>query len=252
MDSRPLPSPAIDLVLFDLDGTLVDSAPDLCAAVAFALREVGLPPHDVDAVRRMIGEGQRVLIERAITRAAERAGVPASSIDVDDVLRRFRAYYSDHLVVDTALYPGVVETLRTLHALRLPLCVATNKPGVWARRIVEHFGLLPYFGSLAAVLGEDDVGARKPDPRLIHHHCQRLGIAEGRSLLVGDSAIDWQTAQRAGCQFAYCTYGFGDKSTEEAIAATVSRGDIVLGSPARPHIFATMSDLLRLPALAAG
>jgi phosphoglycolate phosphatase len=240
----------IDLVLFDLDGTLIDSAPDLCAAVAFALAEVGLPPHDVDAVRRMIGEGQRILIERAVHRAAHPAGSAPADVDIDDVLRRFRAYYSDHLVVRTTLYPGVAETLAALGKTKdLPLAVATNKPGAWARRIIEHFGLLPYFGDAAAVLGEDDVGARKPDPRLIQHHCDRLGIPVERTLLVGDSAIDWQAAARAGCQFAYCTYGFGDSETAAAVSAAADRRDRPRGSTDRPYILATLPDLLQLPGI---
>lgn len=244
MDVAPAP---IDFVIFDLDGTLVDSAPDLCAAVAFALAAVGLPPHNVDAVRQMIGEGQRVLIERAVSRA----GAAPGTVDIDDVLRRFRAYYSDHLVVRTGLYPGVVETLRTLQqTLRLPLAVATNKPGAWARRIIEHFDLLPYFGEAAAVLGEDDVGARKPDPRLIQHHCERMGIPAARSLLVGDSAIDWQTAQRGGCQFAYCTYGFGDPQTTAQLAQAPARRDVPTGSAEQPYVLSGLAELVWLPALA--
>ncbi len=244
------PPPSLELVIFDLDGTLVDSAPDLCAAVAVALQEVGLPPHDVAAVRQMIGEGQRILIERAVRRAAERAGRDPGAVDIDDVLRRFRRYYSDHLVVHTRMYPGVAETLHALKTTHhLPLAVATNKPGAWARRIVEHFGLLPYFDSAAAVLGEDDVGARKPDPRLIEHHCQRLGIPAPRSLLVGDSAIDWQTAKRAGCQFAYCTYGFGDSETLQQVLATSGDLSAQPGSATRPYVLAALSALLHTPAL---
>ena len=241
MDS-PLPCPA--LVVFDLDGTLIDSAPDLCAAVAAALGQVGLPPHNVDAIRRMIGEGQRVLIERAISQAGG-----GGRVDLDDVLRRFRQYYSDHLVVHTTLYPGARELLRTLtQEAHLPVALATNKPGEWARRIIEHFGLLSYFGSADRVLGEDDVGARKPDPRLLHTHCDRMGIAADRALLIGDSAIDWQTALRAGCQFAYCTFGFGDSETLAQIRQSQQRDDLPLGSALRPYLLETLVDLLRLPA----
>jgi phosphoglycolate phosphatase len=243
MDAH-LPSPA--LVVFDLDGTLIDSAPDLCAAVAAALGEVGLPPHNVDAIRRMIGEGQRVLIERAVSRAGG-----TGQVDVDDVLRRFRRYYSEHLVVTTTLYPGARELLDALsHHARLPLALATNKPGAWARRIIEHFGLLPYFHSIDHVLGEDDVGARKPDPRLLLTHCERLGIAPEQTLLVGDSAIDWQTAQRAGCQFAYCTFGFGDSDTLTEIRARAARSEPPHGSAERPYVVDSLVDLLGLEAVA--
>ncbi len=242
MDAH-LPSPA--LVVFDLDGTLIDSAPDLCAAVAAALGEVGLPPHNVDAIRRMIGEGQRVLIERAVRRAGGEG-----QVDIDDVLRRFRRYYSEHLVVTTTLYPGARELLQTLaETARLPLALATNKPGAWARRIIEHFDLLRFFGSAERVLGEDDVGARKPDPRLLLTHCERLGIAPEHTLLVGDSAIDWQTAQRAGCQFAYCTFGFGDGETLAQIQAAAN-SQAALGSASRPYVIDGLVDLTRLAAIA--
>ena len=235
----------VSLVVFDLDGTLIDSAPDLCAAVDAALTEVGLPPHSVDAVRRMIGEGQRVLIERAVQRAGG-----SGQVDIDDVLRRFRRYYSEHLVVQTTLYPGAHDLLRSLaHEARLPLSLATNKPGSWARRIVEHFGLLPFFGSAERVLGEDDVGARKPDPRLLHTHCERLGIPPEQTLLVGDSAIDWQTAQRAGCQFAYCAFGFGDAETLAQIRAGSSHAESALGSAQRPYVIDRLVDLLGLPVI---
>ena len=239
-----LPSPS--LVVFDLDGTLIDSAPDLCAAVAAALQQVGLPPHNVDAVRRMIGEGQRVLIERAVARAGGGEGV-----NIDDVLRRFRQYYSDHLVVHTTLYPGARETLQFLaQQARLPVCLATNKPGSWARRIIDHFALLPYFSHAENVLGEDDVGARKPDPRLLQVHCNSIGVPPDQTLLVGDSAIDWQTAQRFGCQFAYCSFGFGDESTMEQIRASQARVDVPQGSADRPYVLDRLVDLIGLAAFA--
>lgn len=238
--------PRCRLVLFDLDGTLVDSAPDLCAAVAAALRGVGLPPHDVDAVRSMIGEGQRVLIERAVTRA----GATPSTALIDDVLFRFRSYYSEHLVVRTTLYQHVRETLRALsHDRGLPLAVATNKPGAWARRIIEAFDLLDCFGSLSRVLGEDDVGARKPDPRLLLSLCQAAGVPPAETLMVGDSAIDRQAAARAGTQFAFCTFGFGDQETVTGVHADVAAAGAPLGTPTCPYVLDSMAQLLDVPPL---
>ena len=221
----------VRFVIFDLDGTLVDSAPDLCSAVNHALAAVGLPIHDVEAVRRMIGEGQRVLIERAVTRAG------GSISQCDAVLPLFRAYYSAHLVEKTQLYPGVQTTLAELSP-RLPLAVATNKPGDWARRIASHFGL---DGHLRWVLGEDDVGARKPDPRLLLSLCERAGVSPDEALMVGDSAIDRAAAQAAGMRLAFCTYGFADAET---LADTQSeRADAPLGSAARPWIIRDFSQI---------
>lgn len=222
----------IRLVLFDLDGTLIDSAPDLCKALAHAFAEVGLPPHDVNAVRRMIGEGQRVLIERALV------GVGADLNLLDDVLARFRRYYDQHLVEKTVLYDGVRETLAALSP-RLPLGIATNKPGAWARRIIEAFALSAHF---RWVLGEDDVGARKPDPRLLLTLCARAEVKPDETLMVGDSAIDRAAAMNAGVQLALCTYGFGDEATMQDARARPSNA--VLGSATRPYLLGRLPELL--------
>lgn len=230
-----MPAPEIRLILYDLDGTLIDSAPDLCQAVNLALSEVSLPGHDVDAVRRMIGEGQRVLIERAIRRAGGNLEPPGF---VDDVLVRFRRHYSAHLVEKTELYPTVRETLAALSP-RVPLAVATNKPGEWARRIIATFGLDPHF---RWVLGEDDIGARKPDPRLLLNICERAGIEPSQALMVGDSAIDLAAAHAAHMPIAFCTYGFADEAT--LTAARSPAADAAPGTSARPHIFNRFSDLL--------
>lgn len=228
--------PDIRLVLFDLDGTLIDSAPDLCHALNQALHEVGLPQPDVDAVRRMIGEGQRVLVERALRWAG---GDPAL-IQTDDVLARFRRHYSAHLVEKTVLYPGVRETLAALSP-RLPLAVATNKPGEWARRILAAFGLSEQF---RWVLGEDDIGRRKPDPLLLLTLCERAGVHPSAALMVGDSAIDLAAAEAAGLRMAFCTYGFSDADTLARVRNPAP--EAALGSPARPYLCDELSALLRL------
>jgi phosphoglycolate phosphatase len=222
-----MPQP-IRFVLFDLDGTLIDSAPDICSALGQAHAELGLPVHDVVAVRKMIGEGQRILVERSVAQAG---GAPAL---VDEVLPRFRRHYSEHLVEKTTLYPGVKQTLAAL-APRLPLAVATNKPGDWARRIVKQLELEPY---LRWVMGEDDVGARKPDPRLLLTLCERAGVTPDEALMVGDSAIDRAAARAANMRMALCTYGFTDAETLHD--ATTDR------SASRPFIVDRFAELLPL------
>jgi phosphoglycolate phosphatase len=222
------------LILFDLDGTLIDSAPDLCQALAQALNQVGLPSHDVDAVRSMIGEGQRILVERAIVAAGGELAL------TDDVLGRFRSHYSAHLVEETTLYPGVRETLSAL-ASELPLAIATNKPGEWARRIIATFGLQAHF---RWVLGEDDVGARKPDPRLLLSLCERAGVLPGATLMVGDSAIDLAAAAAARTAMALCTYGFGDSAT--LAAAQLDCPQLERGTPERPYLLRALPEVLPL------
>ncbi|MDW8280657.1 MAG: phosphoglycolate phosphatase [Myxococcales bacterium] len=203
--------PAYGFVILDLDGTLVDSAPDLCAALGRTLGELGLPPPELSAVRSMIGDGQRVLIERAL----RHAGGPEATARIDEALLRFRAHYGAHLTEHTVPYPGVVGTLARL-AREVPLAVATNKPGAWARQMVAELGLSPY---LRWVLGEDDVGRRKPDPLLLLTLCDRAGVPLERSLYVGDSLVDAHTAEAAGMDFCLCTWGYGG----QGIAAVRAR-----------------------------
>lgn len=222
--------PRYDLVLFDLDGTLIDSAPDLGQAVNRALAERDLPSQEVPAVRRMIGEGQRVLIERAVrTAMTQRDGREPDGDTVaalaDLVLPRFRLHYSEHLVETTRPYPTVVDTLARLPAA-LPRGVATNKPGVWARRIAEALGLSAHLGGPAWILGEDDIGRRKPDPALLLLLCERAAVAPARALYVGDSLIDLKTAQAAGMDLALCRYGYLDADTRAALAAGSPPGPV--------------------------
>jgi phosphoglycolate phosphatase len=223
------------LLIFDLDGTLIDSAPDICTALGLTLRERGLPAPDVQTTRRLVGEGQRVLIERALGWAG------GDVAQVDEVLPRFREHYSEHLCEATVLYPGVEQVLA---ALPRPRAVATNKPGAWARRLVEHLGLLPSF---EWVLGEDDVGARKPDPRLLLHICRLAGVRPERALMIGDSRIDLRAAEAAGMDAALCTWGYGDAETVELARAARQETDPEAGprpgSPRRPHVLASMDQL---------
>ncbi len=207
-------APPYSLLIFDLDGTLVDSAPDLCTALGLALAEFGLPPPSLPDARAMIGEGQRVLIERALHHAGGAAGL------LEPVLVRFRAHYSDHLIEHTRCYPGVEDTLKALCAPSAPdfvfsMGVATNKPGHWARHIVSALGIGAGF---QWVLGEDDVGRRKPDPLLVHEICRLADIPPERTLYIGDSAIDMATARAAGATMALCTYGYLDPETRAALA----------------------------------
>jgi phosphoglycolate phosphatase len=221
------------LLIFDLDGTLVDSAPDLCTALGLTLRERGLPAPDVATTRRLVGEGQRVLIERALGWAG------GDVSQVDEVLPRFRAHYSEHLCEQTAIYPGVEQLLRS-DALPRPRAVATNKPGAWARRLVESLGLAPAF---EWILGEDDVGARKPDPRLLLHICGLAGVQPERALMIGDSRIDLRAAEAAGIDMALCTWGYGDAETLEQARTAQDDPQQRPGSARRPFLLTSMDQL---------
>lgn len=180
------------LVIFDLDGTLIDSVGD----IADALNHVLATAHSDGEVARLIGGGVRELLRRA--------GAPG---DLDELAGRFRAAYAERPVVHTRLYLGVIDTLERLSARGLTLAIATNKPGALARAIVERLGIAPHF---IATLGEDDVGARKPDPLIVDLLRGRAGATRAATLYVGDSLIDAATAEAARVDLALATWGYED------------------------------------------
>ena len=186
------------LVVFDLDGTLVDSRQDLAQATNRLLVEHGGESLEQDQVVHMVGEG----VERLITRAFTAAGllpVPA------DALGRFLELYSQCLLVHTRAYAGVPEALQEL-AQVTALAVLTNKPREFSERILQALGLSAFFGD---VLGGDGPHARKPAPDGLLRLVEDFDAAVEDTVLVGDSAIDLRTARAAGTAIALARYGFG-------------------------------------------
>ncbi len=196
-----------ELIVFDLDGTLIDSAPDIAAALNSILADCGLATHTEEMIRRMIGSGVVELVRRALVAS----GAPTSDErKLVELAKAFRAQYATHLLDRTALYP---EVEKTLSALSQRKAIATNKPGAVARQIVEKLGIAPHF---FAVLGEDDVGKTKPDPRIVDEIVSRAKVDRERVLFVGDSAVDMETAENANVDLCLVSYGYGDS---QAIAA---------------------------------
>lgn len=187
-----------DLVIFDLDGTLIDSIGDIADALAHTL---GRELRDED-VARWVGSGVHELLRRA-----------GASGDLDDIARRYRAQYAENPVRHTRPYLRVKETLR---ALPVDKAVATNKPGGLARTIVDKLGLMPEF---AVVLGEDDVGQKKPDPLIVEIIRGKLGRSRARTLYVGDSLVDAATADAAGVDLCLVSYGYEDQARIAAAPA---------------------------------
>jgi phosphoglycolate phosphatase len=186
------------VIVFDLDGTLIDSQRDLADSTNEMLESYGGLALPLDAVAGMVGEGARRLVARALTAAA-------LDPDVDEALGRFRAIYDRRLLLHTRPYPGVPEMMRDL-AGQARLGVLTNKPEAPARRLLDAFDLARY---VTAIVGGDSGFARKPDPAGLRH---LIGSGPGgadAALFVGDSIIDVETARRAGVRMCVALYGFG-------------------------------------------
>ncbi len=190
----------IEAIAFDLDGTLVDSAPDIHAALDAALTAVGLPHFDLATVRGWIGDGPDVLIGQALARLGE---------STPEVRQRMRREFDRHTLAAPlargTVYPGVAETLAQLHG-RLPLVVISNKPSVLGRAVLEAAGLLPL---LAEVQGADTPALRKPAPTMLQAAARRLGLTPDRLLMVGDGPADLGAAQAAGCPVIWAAWGYG-------------------------------------------
>ncbi len=185
-------------VVYDLDGTLVDSRGDIADSVNEMLARMGLPRHDDALVWSFVGDGAERLIRRALGAVNEHRYTEALPIWLEE--------YDARLLRKTRLYPGVAGLLSLPPAQR---AVLTNKPGGFARRIVEGLGLAPAF---AQVIGGDE-GPRKPDPGNLLRICAALSVSKEDVLLVGDSAVDISTGRAAGVPVCAVSWGFGERAS---------------------------------------
>ncbi|WP_440996490.1 phosphoglycolate phosphatase [Arhodomonas sp. SL1] len=208
-------------VFFDLDGTLVDSAPDIATAVDRLLIELGREPVGEDQVRHWIGNGARRLVARALAGQREITEEPPGT---GEALARFLVLYREHLVERTTVYPGVRTMLAALAQAGLAMAVITNKPEGLARALLEEIGLARYFG---VILGGDSLPVKKPDPQPLAHAAGLLGVALTDCLLVGDSDADLQAARAARIPMVCVPYGYrdGDDILFSGPAAVVQRLD---------------------------
>ncbi|RIY02159.1 phosphoglycolate phosphatase [Aureimonas flava] len=178
-------------VLFDLDGTLVDSLPDIHAALNQTMESLGEPPFTIEAVGRMVGQGVQVLIGRAY----EGLGKEIDVATRDKIAERYLAIYSARATELTTLNAGATDAVRLLAERNIALGVVTNKPAAETADILAHFGLAD---RMAVVVGGDAGPRKKPAPDLLIHACRQLGIEPGEALFVGDSENDVEAAQAAG------------------------------------------------------
>jgi len=190
------PSNAYDHVVFDLDGTLADTREDLVGSVNHVLGTLGLPVLPFETVCEYIGEGARRLVQRSLG--------SAHADLVDEALARFMDYYGAHVLDRTTPYPGVTEVVTVLRGRGLTLSVLTNKPERLSRAILDGLGLS---SSFCAIVGGDSLPVRKPDPGGIEHLLTLSSTPRARMLMVGDSAIDMETARAAAVAFCGVTWG---------------------------------------------
>jgi phosphoglycolate phosphatase len=199
-------SPLIcDLVIFDLDGTLIDSKLDLVHSVNAARGLMDLPPISDEQVSSYVGNGAPVLMRRAL-------GPEASEADVQRGLEFFLKYYRAHMLDNTRLYPGVKDALDRLREAGPKMAVLTNKPVRFSRSIVEGLGLTEHFFQ---VYGGNSFEQKKPDPIGIETLLGESGLARERTIMVGDSGVDIQTARNAKVRACGVTYGFQPESFVE-------------------------------------
>jgi phosphoglycolate phosphatase len=187
------------LLIFDLDGTLIDSRADLAAGINHMRENYNLAPLALKTVSGYIGDGVRKLVERSLE------GAP---VDVDEALQVNIAYYSTHLTVHTYLYEGVEEGIRALHEAGHQLAVLTNKPGEPSRKILRHFGLDEYFGS---IVGGGDIQNLKPQPDGVIKCLEQTGLDPSVAWMIGDHCTDLAVAENAGIKNAFVRYGFGEE-----------------------------------------
>jgi phosphoglycolate phosphatase len=194
----------MNAVLFDLDGTLVDSRADLARAINLTRRDCGLAARPVREIAACVGEGLRTLAQRAIPECG-----PAM---LDELVERARRHYRAHLLDETAPYPGVRELLACLRAGGWRLAVVTNKPRDLTDPLLDGLALLPL---LDAVVGGGECAALKPDPAPLRLAVARLGIDDlTGSWMVGDHFTDLAAGRRLGLRCCFCRYGFGDPRDE--------------------------------------
>ncbi len=199
-----------DAAIVDLDGTMVDTLGDFELALGAALAESGLPPVPRDFIARTVGKGSRHLLQSVLRELGQ------DPADAEALWPRYQHHYLAVNGQASTVYPGVVEGLAQLHAAGLKLACLTNKPGAFARPLLEAKGLRPFF---AQVFGGDAFARQKPDPLPLQETCRALGTAPARTLMIGDSANDAQAARAAGCPVVLVRYGYNHGAPVETAGA---------------------------------
>ncbi len=193
----------VDLLLFDLDGTLADTKADLATAVNLTLRHFGVPEHPPEHIYAFVGDGVRVLLARAF----ESKGAKA----FEEALTVFRGHYMDHLLDQTRFYPGVEKVLS--HFADKKKGIVTNKPIEYTLKLIDGLGARPRFD---IILGGNSTPNLKPHPEMIHRALETLSVKADSAVMIGDNVNDIQAARAAGVRSVAVGYGLGDAAVLKA------------------------------------
>ena len=188
--------------VFDLDGTLLDTLGDLAASTNYALRTYGMPEHSLDDVRRFVGNGVRVLMERAVPQGADNPQFEAA-------FQTFREHYMQHSLDTTKPYDGIIETLEALKAGGCRLAVVSNKMMAATQELCRHF----FRDTIEVAIGEHEAQGirKKPAPDTVNEAFRQLGVGKERAVYVGDSDVDILTARHSGLPCISVLWGFRDR-----------------------------------------
>ncbi|HTT08327.1 MAG TPA: phosphoglycolate phosphatase [Gammaproteobacteria bacterium] len=213
-----------ELVLFDLDGTLVDSVPDIAYCIDQMLGELGRAPAGETQVRMWVGNGAERLIKRALTRAMD--AEPDDTAEYQRAHARFLELYGEHTDELSRLYPGALEGLRYARSLGCPVGCVTNKAARFTEPLLRSLGIR---GEFEIVVSGDTLARRKPDPLPLLHCADKCGARPAHSVMVGDSINDIQAARAAGFRIVCVSYGYNhgnDISVEKPDAVIPTLADL--------------------------
>ncbi|WP_193771294.1 phosphoglycolate phosphatase [Candidatus Magnetaquicoccus inordinatus] len=203
---------SVQALLFDLDGTLVDSAPDLCAAMNHVLQQRGFPLLDLQQVRHLVGDGARTLLARGFW--GEEAKPPLQDPSFEEAVTLFLDYYRLHLTDHSRPYPGTSSMLQHFQQQGVPMAVVTNKPEALALAMLEQLQLRSFF---SYVVGGDSLPQRKPAPEPLLFPLAQWHIPAQEAVMIGDSQTDLQAARAAGCPMIWMGHGYNRGISPESL-----------------------------------
>ena len=203
----------IDLFIFDLDGTLIDSKKDIAASVNYTMEACGLPKLSTDLIDEFVGNGVTRLIQDSVH--------AAGGIQFEEAFKIFNAHYLEHLLDTTLPFPGVFDVLK--YYSKIPKVVVTNKSQGFSEKVIKGLQLAPYF---EGIYGGDTAIPKKPDPAVIHHLLERFSVLPKNAVIIGDSRVDIETGKNAGILTCGVTYGFRPEKELREVGCDVLVGSI--------------------------